>query len=98
MDYLEKLKKYLRTQIAYNLTEDPIHIDEIQKLSKWFLEHNKPKSFNPYDKNNSLITQEQEFENMVVALEENGIKDIYSLTVFEFYSKVKYFERKSSKK
>lgn len=96
MDYLEKLKKYLRTQIAYNLTEDPIHIDEIQKLSKWFLEHNKPKSFNPYDKNNSLISQEQEFENMATALEENGVI-ISGLTVFEFYSRCKYFEKKSKK-
>jgi hypothetical protein len=35
---------------------------------------------------------------MVAALEENGVKDAKDLTVYEFYSRVKYFEKKSKAK
>ncbi len=41
---------------------------------------------------------EQEFESMVAALGENGVIDAGSLSVFEFYSRIKYFEKKSQKK
>jgi len=35
---------------------------------------------------------------MCAALEENGVKDAKDMTVFEFYSRVKYFENKSKNK
>jgi hypothetical protein len=65
--------------------------------STYFLESNKPKNFNPFDAGNVLIRQEQEFQAMCAALEENGVKDAKCLSVYEFYSRVKYFEKKAKK-
>lgn len=98
MDYLERIKKSIRAQINYQVTEDPKYLDEITKHSIWFLDHNKPKSFNPYNKDNELIRHEQEFQSMCAALEENGVKDAKELTVFEFYSRISYYDKKSTKK
>ena len=95
MNYLEKLKKYLKAQINFELTQDPAYIAEIIKCRDYFLESSKPKSFNPFDKNNDLIRLEQEFESMCAALEENGVKDAREMMVYEFYSRVAYFEKKA---
>lgn len=97
MNYLEKLKKYLIARVNFELTADPQYMAEIVKHSEYFLESNKPKSFAPYDTNNELIRLEKEFENMSAALSENGIQNASELTVFEFYSRVGYFERKTKK-
>lgn len=40
---------------------------------------------------------EMSFENLCTALEELGVKDPQNLTVFQFYSKVAYFEKKKQK-
>ncbi len=92
------MKKYLRAQINYNITEDPQYLTEIIRYSNWFLDHNKPKSFSPMNKENDLIKQEQEFESMCAALEENGVKDAKDMTVYQFYSRIKYYEKKSKNK
>jgi hypothetical protein len=78
------------------LTADPAYLAEIVRCSDYFLEANRPRDFNPY-RENDLIRQESEFENMCSALEENGVSNCSNLTVFEFYSRVKYFEKKSKK-
>lgn len=96
LNYLEKLKKYLLARINFELTSDPKYMAEIIKCSDYFLESNKPKNFNPYQEND-IIRMEQEFESMCTALEENGITNAKDMTVYEFYSRVKYFEKKSKK-
>lgn len=92
------MKKFIRAQINYNIDFDPQYLAEITRHSEWFLDHNKPKNFNPYNKENELIRHEQEFQSMCAALEENGVKDAKELTVFEFYSRISYYDKKSSKK
>lgn len=92
------MKKYIRAQINYNIDYDPKFLAEITKHSEWFLDRNKPKSFNPYNKENELIRHEQEFESMCAALEENGVKDAKELTVYEFYSRISYYDKKANKK
>lgn len=101
---MERLKKYLQARIQFELidnTDDIARLDElgreINRHAEWFLEANKPKDFNPFTEN-VLIRMEQEFESMAAALSENGIQNAADLTVFEFYSRVKYFEAKSQKK
>ena len=96
LNYLERLKKYLQLRVKYELTEDITLLAEIEKHADYFLEVNKPKDFNPFTEN-CLIKQEQEFESMAAALSENGIQNASNLTVFEFYSRVKYFEKKGKK-
>lgn len=98
LNYLDKLKKYTRARINYELTHDQRYLDEILRYADFFLEVNKPKNFNPFDTNNDLIIQEQEFEAMCAALEENGVKDAKGMTVFSFYSRILYYDKKAKKK
>lgn len=96
LDYLEKMKKYLLARIEYETTGDVALIPELNRYADYFVEANKPKDFNPFTEN-CLIKMEQEFESMAAALAENGIVNATDLTVFEFYSRVKYFEKKAQK-
>lgn len=97
MNYLERLKKYLQARIEFELTGDVSLVSELNRYADYFLEANKPKDFNPFVEN-CLIQMEQEFESMAAALGENGIQNASELTVFEFYSRISYFDKKSKKK
>ncbi len=71
-------------------------LPEMMRYADYFLETNKPKNFNPFVEND-LIRMEQEFESMAAALGENGVVNASELTIFEFYSRIKYFEKKAKK-
>lgn len=86
----------MQARVKFELTGDVALLSEIVKYADYFLEANKPKDFNPFTEN-CLIQMESEFESMVAALGENGIVNASELTVFEFYSRIKYFEKKSKK-
>lgn len=64
---------------------------------EYFLEVNKPKVFNPFDERSVLINSEKEFEEVCYSMEESGVTDVKESTVFEFYSKLQYLERKAQK-
>lgn len=96
MNYLERLKKYLQARIEFELTGDVSLVAELNRYADYFLEANKPKDFNPFVEN-CLIQMEQEFESMAAALEENGVPTAGNLTVFEFYSRIKFYEKKAKK-
>ncbi len=83
-------------RIEFETTGDVALIAELNRYADYFLEINKPKDFNPFVEN-CLIKMEQEFESMAAALAENGIVNASELTIFEFYSRVKYFEKKAKK-
>lgn len=80
------------------MTGDPELLPALYKFRDYFLENNQPKSFNPFNSDNELARSDVQFENMCAALEENGVKDASGMTIFEFYSRVKYFEKKSKAK
>ncbi len=90
------MKKYLLVRIEYETTGDVALIAELNKYADYFLEINKPKDFNPFVEN-CLIKMEQKFESMAAALAENGIVNASELTIFEFYSRIKYFEKKGKR-
>lgn len=86
----------MQARVKFELTEDIAILDELNKHAEYFLEFNKPKDFNPFAEN-CLIRMEAEFESMAAALGENGVTNAADLTIFEFYSRVKYFEKKAQK-
>jgi hypothetical protein len=57
----------------------------------------KPKCFNPYEPNNVLMSSEESFESICTTLQENGIVDPKRLSEYEFYAKLKYYEKKYKK-
>jgi hypothetical protein len=67
----------------------------MQKIEEALLE--KPKCFNPYDPGSVLMNSEESFENICTTLQENGIVDPKGLSEYEFYSKLKFYEKKYKK-
>lgn len=74
---------------------------EVQRLINDILEYQlammSPRNFDTQDENNIIKAMEISFENVCTTLEELGISDPYNLTVFSFYSKIAYFEKKNKK-
>lgn len=56
-----------------------------------------PRRFDPWDQDNIVMTAERNFEEMCTVLQENGIQQPKELTEFEFYSKMRYYEKKYKK-
>lgn len=74
---------------------------EVQRLLNDILDYQlsmlSPRNFDSQDENNVVKGMEMSFENVCTALEELGINDPQNLTVFSFYSKIAYFEKKNKK-
>lgn len=58
---------------------------------------NEPKDFKANSPDNILNEMDISFENVCTALEEAGVNNPKKLTVFEFQSKIIYFESKKPK-
>lgn len=72
---------------------------EVQRLIADILEYQlamiAPRNFDSQDEHNVIKAMEVSFENVCTNLEELGIMDPHNLTVFSFYSKIAYFEKKN---
>lgn len=69
----------------------------IRTIDNWQAALLAPKNYNEQDPENYIKTLEISFEQLCTALEELGINNPRALTVFQFYSKVTYFEEKRRK-
>lgn len=65
---------------------------ELQKIEKYIAELNKPQNFIPNDPENAVVALEMGYENLCSMLALNGISNVKTLTVFEFYSHIKYYK------
>lgn len=85
--------------LRIELAENPNDKDAkaLEEVYDYFLRRNTPLCFNPYDEKSILIHGEKEFEEMCNSMEDNGVENIKECTVFEFYSKVQYLEKKMQK-
>lgn len=66
---------------------------ELEALEEYFAGQIKPRKFVP-GPGNEVARQELEFENACAGMEEAGVL-VQNLTVFGFYSRIKYFEKKN---
>lgn len=87
-------RKYLelKCELAVNPTDEKLK--EMDTVIKFFINRQKPYKFNPYDTDNILMIHEKQFEDLCCSMEENGVANPKELTEFEFYSRLKYYEKK----
>lgn len=74
--------------------ESPEHIDRLEVIKNYFLDQKKPNKFNPYEPDNILMYSENTFEELVNTMQENGSPNPKEMTEFEWYSKIRYLEKK----
>jgi len=58
----------------------------------------KPKNFNGEDSKNVMLEMENSFAQTCVVLEDLGVSNPRSLTVYEFYNWIKYLKEKHKPK
>jgi hypothetical protein len=66
-------------------------LNEINTLQRYFSSKKAPMKFGKDDAQNKLRAHFQSFEDSITALEENGVNNAKSLTLFEYRSKVAYY-------
>lgn len=82
-----RLRKYFDEEVS----------KELRIISEYFLNLNKPKVFNPYADDCILTENDKTFEEICNAMEESGFMSVRNVTVFEFYSKIAYLEKRAAK-
>lgn len=87
----------IKAQAGYIRTGEEKYIKIIQRVTDFQVSLLSPKNFDPSDSNNYISLVEKSFENLCTTLEEWGIVQPHRLTVFQFYSKIRYFKEKKSK-
>ena len=74
------------------------YIKAINNINAHFLSLTKPKNLDGESKDNIVVQYQLQFEELCVAVMANGIQDPKGMTVFRFYSALKYFETKKKAK
>lgn len=97
-NYFEQLKDKAILQIKYIKTGDATLIAQINAITDYQLSLLAPAVFDPADPQNSIVKMELSFESLCTQLEELGVQNPKRLTVFEFYSKIRYFKAKNKPK
>jgi hypothetical protein len=70
------------------------YLQVIKNVNDYFLTLIVPKNLDGNNKNNVVIQFQVQFSELCIALMSNGIPDPETMTVFRFYSALKFFESK----
>lgn len=95
INHIDKLREFELLKLKKHLGEDVDKTLEI--IYEYFISISKPKVFNPYSDECVLVENDKQFEEVCNSIQESGLS-VSDATVFEFYSKIKYLEKRSKKK
>lgn len=76
---------------------ETVYIDQIVNLNQYFVSLITPKNLDGDSHYNVIVQFRVNFEELCIALMANGIQNPDKMTVFRFYSALKYFESKKLK-
>lgn len=100
MTYAEELRK--KGIINCQLLQGKGDRENLLKLKADIIDYQvamlKPRNFDSQDTDNAIKLIETSFENICTSLEEAGVQNPAALSVFSFYSKIAYFEKKNKPK
>jgi len=82
--------------LKYLKEDDRSVIPQINSISDYQIGLMKPKVFAEGHPDNCINEIELAFESLCTNLEEMGVMNPKKLTVFEFYSKIRYFKSKKA--
>lgn len=78
-------------------TKDNQYLKQIDQVDEYFLKLISPKNLDGLSSDNIIIQTRKEFEKLCVILLDKGIQDPQLMTVFRFYSTIKYYEEQRPK-
>lgn len=77
--------------------KSPETSEEINLIDRWQIEQSLPKNFDSTDPDNYIKRIELSLESLCTSMEELGVNRPQELTLFQFYTKLIYFEKKKLK-
>lgn len=95
--FIEYYKDYLSVKCDLIIKpENEEALTRMKEICEYFMEQGKPKLFDPSSPENVIIQHEKSFEHILASIQELGISTD-KITIFEFYTKIEYFENKFTK-
>jgi hypothetical protein len=94
MNFYDNVRRKLLADIDFLLRDNLNSLDESQKIDMLIAEMISPKKFNNTDPENIVLKQKKAFDDLCTILESHGCVNPKKLTVFEYYSKLKFYEKK----
>lgn len=93
--YMEMIRKArLQCQLIKGVTDRDNTLRLIRDIELWQLNLMAPKNFDSTNVDNHIKKIELSFESLCTSVEELGVANPGALSVFQFYVKLTYFEKK----
>jgi hypothetical protein len=67
-------------------------------VTEWLLDQTRPKNFIPTDPENVISKLQTSYEDLFANLEDLGVKNIYKVTVYQCYSRIRFYKKKFPQK
>lgn len=96
MNFYENVRRKLLAEIDFLLRDNLDSLEESKKIDLLIAEMISPKNFTNTDPHNVVLTQKKAFDDLCTILESHGCVAPKKLTVFEYYSKLKFYEKKKN--
>jgi hypothetical protein len=94
MNFYENIRRKLLAEIDFLLRDNLESLEESKKIDLLIAEMISPKNYSNTDPQNIVLTQKKAFDDLCTILESHGCVAPKKLTVFEYYSKLKFYEKK----
>lgn len=94
MHYMERKASL---QLDYIIRKDEQLIKAIENADEYLLSLIEPKDYDRNNHESAIVKMDISFEKLCTSLEELGVRNPKELTLFEFESKIAYFEEKKDK-
>ena len=93
---MSNLCRFLQIKIESELGEE-VDYSEFDRINEYFLSINSPKCFNPFSGDAEQVKGDKQFESVCAMMEESGIGNVDRMNVFEFYSRIEFFDKRNEK-
>lgn len=94
LNYLNRVREYLQLRCEIEIDPNNVNLQAMESVQAYFINEQKPHTFDPYEKENVISVSEQQFENVCNTMEDQGSHKPKELTEFEFYHKLRFYEKK----
>lgn len=85
-------------QLQYIVDGNPSHLKRIKVIDDYLHEYTRPVDVAMQNADNYLAKFDKDFQDACNALEELGVHRPEDLSMFEYFSKIRYFEAKNKPK
>ena len=96
LEFFSRLKQMIELDLGDII--DPAqaarNVNAHKSIADYFHLLTLPRIFTPNSKHNHVVAMDNTFEDVCCVMEDNGVARAKAFTVFEFFSRINFYERK----